>query len=135
MTPFHLHPQLASDTVFIDNLELCQLLLMNDKSYPWLVMVPRRTDIREIHDLSPDDQQTLMGEVTKVSRAVQQLFKADKMNVAALGNMVPQLHIHVIARFESDAAWPGPIWGVVPPVSYTDDALAETAQAIKSALS
>lgn len=135
MNQFQLHPQLASDTVSIMHLDLCQILLMNDRAYPWLVMVPRRGDMREMHDLSPGDQQTLMDEITKVSRTVQRLFKADKMNVAALGNMVPQLHVHVIARFEIDAAWPGPIWGVTQTVPYGSDALVEAVQAIKTALS
>lgn len=134
MPLFALHPQLASDTVVIDDLALCQLLLMNDQTYPWLVMVPRRADMREIHNLPPGDQQQLMAEVTSVSRMLQRLFNADKMNVAALGNMVPQLHIHIIARFESDPAWPGPIWGVVPAVPYKTDALNSTVKAIKAAM-
>ncbi len=115
MPQFQLHPQLACDTISVADLDLCQLLLMNDQTYPWLVMVPMRHDMRELHDLMPGDQQAVMLEVTKVSRAMQRLFKADKMNVAALGNMVAQLHIHVIARYEGDPAWPGPIWGVVEP--------------------
>lgn len=134
MTQFQLHPQLACNTVTINNLDLCQILLMNDQTYPWLVMVPRRDGMREIHDLLPGDQQMLMREVTTVSRALQRLYNADKMNVAALGNMVPQLHVHVIARFESDPAWPGPIWGKVPMAPYGDAALAQTTQALKAAL-
>lgn len=135
MTQFRLHLQLASDTVKVLDLDLCQVLLMNDQNYPWLVMVPRRNNMREIHDLLPGDQQTLMGEITAVSRALQRMFKADKMNVAALGNMVPQLHVHVIARYEDDPAWPGPIWGVRPTVPYEAAPLADTVKAIKNALS
>lgn len=118
MTQFQLHPQLDSDTAHIVDLDLCQLLLMNDQNYPWVVMVPRRPELREMHDLSSGDQQVLMREITQVSKAMQCLFEAEKMNVAALGNMVPQLHVHVIARFERDPAWPGPIWGVVPAMAY-----------------
>jgi len=135
MTQFRLHLQLASDTVKVLDLDLCQVLLMNDQTYPWLVMVPRRDGMREMHDLLPGDQQVLMGEITAVSRAAQRLFKADKMNVAALGNMVPQLHFHVIARYEGDPAWPGPIWGVKPALPYEAAALADTVKAIKNALS
>lgn len=134
MAQFQLYPQLASDTIRVADLDLCQLLLMNDQTYPWLVMVPRRGDMRELHDLTPGDQQVLMLEVTMVSRAMQRLFEADKMNVAALGNMVPQLHIHVIARYEDDPAWPGPIWGVVKPQPYGTDELEAVVASLKKAL-
>ncbi len=135
MTQFQLHPQLASDTVPILELGLCTILLMNDQTYPWIVMVPRRPDLREMHDLSPGDQLLLMGEITQASKAVQRLFGADKMNVAALGNMVPQLHVHVIARFEHDPAWPGPIWGKVPAVAYPVNELETMAVKLKEVLS
>ncbi len=135
MTQYQLHPHLACDTIGVTDLDLCQLLLMNDQTYPWLIMVPKRAGMRELHDLLPGDQQTLMTEVTKVSRAMQRLFKADKMNVAALGNMVPQLHVHVIARYESDPAWPGPIWGVVESRPHSPATLAKATQVIKAALS
>lgn len=105
----------------IIGLDLCRVLLMNDCQYPWLIMVPEVAGVREIHDLTPGDQQRLMAEITHVSRRLQRYSNADKMNVAALGNMVPQLHVHVIARFESDAAWPGPIWGKVPAMPYPQD--------------
>lgn len=125
MSDFQLHPQLASDTMPIVRLDLCRVLLMNDSQYPWLIMVPEVAAVREIHDLTPGDQQRLTSEITHVSRRLQRYSNADKMNVAALGNMVPQLHVHVIARFETDAAWPGPIWGKVPAMPYTQD-MAET---------
>lgn len=118
MTHFTLHPQLAADTVPVTDLALCQILLMDDATYPWLILVPALSDLKELHDLTPGDQQQLMREVTRVSRMLQRLVNADKMNVAALGNMVPQLHIHVIARFEADPAWPGPIWGKMPVAPY-----------------
>jgi len=135
MTQFQLHPQLVSDTVGVVDLDLCQVLLMNDQNYPWVLMVPKRPDLREMHDLSPGDQQMLGSEITQVSRAMQRLFKADKMNVAALGNMVPQLHIHVIARYKNDSAWPGPVWGILPTKAYRPDALTAMTAKLKEALS
>jgi len=107
---------------------------MNDSTYPWLVLVPERNDIREIHELSEIDGQTLLREITLVSSRIQKLFKADKMNVAALGNMVPQLHVHIIARYDSDPAWPSPIWGATKPVPYNQQVLDNTLEKIKEAL-
>ncbi len=121
MSLFELHPQLAADTFRVGSLELCDLLLMNDSNYPWLILVPKVQETREIHELTPGDQHVLMAEITAVSRRLERLTHADKMNVAALGNMVPQLHVHVIARFEADPAWPGPIWGKVPTTPYGDE--------------
>lgn len=134
MTDFTLHPQLAKDTIALIDLHLCRVLLMKDATYPWVILVPRREGLREIHQLLPGDQQTLMQEITHTSAKLEAAFDADKMNVAALGNMVPQLHIHVIARFEGDAAWPGPVWGAVEPSAYSDEALFSTGQKIKEAL-
>ncbi|NVJ71503.1 MAG: HIT domain-containing protein [Alphaproteobacteria bacterium] len=134
MTDFTLHPQLAKDTVFVKKLSLCRVLLMKDAGYPWLVLVPERGDIREIHELDEADQQTLMCEITTVAGRLEALTGADKMNVAALGNMVPQLHIHIIARFETDAAWPGPVWGMAPAKPFGEDALEQTVFNIKEAL-
>lgn len=113
-TRFILHPQLAADTFILGDWPLCQLLRMNDRSYPWLILVPRVADIREIIDLPESDQQVLMIEIVRASRALRHLHQPDKINVAALGNMVPQLHVHIIGRFAGDAAWPRPIWGVKP---------------------
>ena len=118
--PFELHPQLAADCVVIGDLALCRLLLMDDANYPWCILVPRRAGIREIHELSAADQATLLGELTRLSAAMQSAFAADKMNVAALGNVVPQLHVHVIARRVGDAAWPRPVWGAAPPRLYAE---------------
>lgn len=131
---FQLHPQLKKDTIHITSLELCDVLLMNDSQYPWLILVPRQEDITEIYQLSEQQQQLLMRESSRVSQAMQQLFNADKMNVAALGNMVPQLHIHHIARFKNDTAWPGPIWGVSPAQAYSEQLLAERTELLKQAL-
>lgn len=120
---FALHTQLAKDCVTIGDLPLNRVLLMNDSQYPWLILVPRREDLVELFQLSRIDQQQLLDEIAQVSAALTGHFRADKMNVAALGNVVPQLHVHVIARFQNDAAWPKPVWGVKPAVTYDDDAL------------
>jgi diadenosine tetraphosphate (Ap4A) HIT family hydrolase len=116
-TPFTLHPRLAADTIALGDWPLCRLLLMNDGRFPWLILVPARPDLREIHDLPSAERAILIEEIARASALMQQGFKADKMNVAALGNQVPQLHVHVIARFASDPAWPNPIWeSTVPKV-------------------
>ncbi len=107
---FTLHPQLADDTIHITDLKICRVLLMNNSNFPWLIMVPMRENMREIFDLSSDDYTLAMEEIRTVATKFSEFTKADKMNVAALGNMVPQLHIHVIARFKSDATWPNPVW-------------------------
>jgi len=120
---FQLHPQLAADTVPVANWPLCQLLLIKDANYPWLVLVPARDDLRDFDDLAPDDLQQASAEIVRASRTLKTVFTPDKINVGALGNMVPQLHIHVIARFADDPAWPQPVWGVVPALPYTADAL------------
>lgn len=112
MNNFELHPQLKSDTFLLAELQLCDARLMNDRRFPWLILVPRRAGARELTDLLPGDQRVLLDEITMCSRFLQQEFSPDKMNIAALGNMVPQLHIHVIARFKTDSAWPKPVWGV-----------------------
>jgi diadenosine tetraphosphate (Ap4A) HIT family hydrolase len=111
MTHFQLHPRLKADSIWVRDMPLCQLRLQNQKAVPWLILVPRRPDLRELHHLNSDDQNQLMEEITQASRALESLFKPDKINVAALGNVVPQLHIHVIGRFVTDPAWPQPIWG------------------------
>lgn len=121
MSLFELHPQLAADTFPVGSFELSEVLLMNDRNFPWLILVPKVPDVREIHSLSPGDQHKMMDEVAFVSRRLERLTNADKMNVAALGNMVPQLNVHVIARFVTDAAWPGPVWGQVPAAPYGDE--------------
>lgn len=131
---FTLHPRLAADTVVLGDFPLCQLLLMNDASYPWLILVPRRADIREVHELSDADQLQLIRESSWVSERLALQLQATKMNVANLGNMVPQLHWHVIARFEGDPAWPKPVWGQLPAEPYTDEELLETLHILKAAL-
>ena len=108
--PFALHPQLAQDCAPVTDLTLCRVLLMDNALFPWLILVPMREGLRELHDLCAADYTAAMEELRRVASALQRFTGADKMNVAALGNMVPQLHIHVIARFANDAAWPRPVW-------------------------
>jgi len=115
---FTLHPRLHQDCITIGDLPLCRLLLMNDANYPWFILVPRREGVREIFELAEADQQQLVRESSRLSEVMAGHFNADKINVAALGNMVPQLHIHHIARFTTDAAWPAPVWGYAPPLAY-----------------
>jgi diadenosine tetraphosphate (Ap4A) HIT family hydrolase len=107
---FSLHPQLAADTFLIGDLKHCRLLLMNNSNFPWLIMVPRGENLRELFDLSPEIYREVMDEVRHVAEQFAAYTKADKINIAALGNMVPQLHIHIIARYKNDAAWPAPVW-------------------------
>lgn len=106
-----LDERIAGSTIKIAELPLCNLYLQNESRFPWLVLVPRLDDVSELIDLSENDQQQAMGEMVAVSKVVKILFNADKLNVANLGNVVAQLHIHVVARFVGDAAWPDPIWG------------------------
>jgi diadenosine tetraphosphate (Ap4A) HIT family hydrolase len=118
---FTLHPQLAADGHLVGDLPLSRLLLMDDASYPWCILVPRRPGARELHDLSTEDGVQVWAEAMRLSRLMRELFAADKMNVAALGNVVPQLHVHVIARRVGDPAWPRPVWGALPRVPYAAD--------------
>jgi diadenosine tetraphosphate (Ap4A) HIT family hydrolase len=130
---FALHERLAADTITLADWPLCRLLLMNDASYPWLILVPRRAGLTEFHEVAADDRSTLFDEITRASLALTSGFTPDKINVGALGNMVPQLHIHVIARFRSDPAWPGPVWGKQPPAPYESGALQERIETLKAA--
>ena len=123
-----LDPRLAADSVFVADLPLCQLRLMSDATYPWLLLVPRREGMAEIIDLPPPDRLRLMDEVGEASIALREITACDKLNVAALGNMVRQLHVHVIARFTTDPAWPGPVWGKVPAKPYAPEALTALAE-------
>ena len=120
---FKLHDRLSTDTHELGRSQLCDIRLMNDSTWPWVLLVPAVPDIREIYELSEAQQQRLMHESALLSRGMMELFSGDKMNVAALGNMVPQLHVHHIVRFVDDPAWPGPVWGVRPPVGYSEEAL------------
>ena len=113
-----LHPQLAKDTVPVGDLTLTRVLLANDANFPWLILVPRQPGLTELIDLEENAQVQLLGEVADAARVLKSITACDKLNIAALGNQVPQLHVHVIARQHSDAAWPKPVWGVAPPATY-----------------
>lgn len=115
-----LHPQLERDTHAAGDLPLSRVLLIDDANYPWLLLVPRRPAIVEIADLPEAERTQLMGEIALASRVLKSITGCDKINVAALGNVVPQLHVHIIARSRSDTAWPKPVWGAVPPKDYLD---------------
>ncbi len=122
---FTIHPQLDKDTILLGHISLCEVRLMNNALYPWIILVPAQADLKEITDLSTEHQITLIREISLVSTAMQHVCQPDKMNVAALGNMVPQLHIHIIARFKDDNAWPNPVWGTGGK-PYSDQGLQET---------
>ncbi|MBN8261345.1 MAG: HIT domain-containing protein [Xanthomonadales bacterium] len=134
MTAWHLHPQLAEDTVPVAELPLCEVRLMDDANHPWLVLVPRVADITEIIDLDPAQRSQLTAEIDITCRALKSLFKPDKLNVAALGNLVPQLHVHVIARYRDDIAWPRPVWGAANARPYPPEALVERVAALRALL-
>lgn len=111
MTPFELDPRLARDSDLVSRLDLCQLRLSRDARWPWLILIPERNAVSETFELSPDEQATLSRETNRVGTALKQVTGATKINIGALGNIVRQLHVHVVARTEDDANWPGPIWG------------------------
>ena len=127
---FSLHPQLAKDGIELAQLPLSTLLLCNDSTYPWFILVPRVADISEIYQLDWQQQQQLLNESSLLSELLMQTFQGDKMNIAALGNVVEQLHLHHVVRYKSDACWPKPIWGQQPLVAYDEQSL----QALKEKL-
>jgi diadenosine tetraphosphate (Ap4A) HIT family hydrolase len=129
-----LDSQIERDTMPVGDLPLCQLRLMNDAHYPWVLLVPRRTNVSEIADLDGAEQARLMTEITETSRALKAITACDKINVASLGNVVAQLHVHVIARFRSDVAWPKPVWGAAPPRAYPPDVAARLTAALRQRL-
>ncbi len=131
---FTLHPRLDADCSPVGDLPLCRVLMLEDASYPWLILVPRLPDMREIHGLCRAQQHQLIDESSQVAQTMVALFQPDKMNVAALGNLVPQLHLHHVARFEADPAWPGPVWGAAPPLAYGDAERDARLDALRSAL-
>jgi len=131
---FKLDPQLAGDTHPIGELALSRLLLMDDARYPWLILVPRIAGARELFDLDASDRASLLAELDAVGRALETLLHPDKFNIAALGNVVPQLHVHVVARYDTDAAWPRPVWGIGGRVPYEGAALALRIGELRKAL-
>ncbi|MBQ4833903.1 HIT domain-containing protein [Pseudoalteromonas sp. MMG010] len=122
---FILAAPLARDCIELADWPLCKVLLLNDSQYPWFVLVPRQANLTEIIDLSAEDQIVYLQESAKLSRLIMQVFEPDKLNIAALGNVVPQLHIHHIARYKTDIAWPEPIWGKFPAIPYSDEQVAK----------
>ncbi|EME69620.1 diadenosine tetraphosphate (Ap4A) hydrolase [Paramagnetospirillum caucaseum] len=131
---FELNPRIAADTIPVTEWPLCRVLLMNDSAYPWLLLVPRRPGVVEITDLAPEDQHALLDEIGRASTALRRAVAPHRINVAALGNVVAQLHVHVIARNIGDAAWPKPVWGAVPASPYTPEALEARLAALRAAL-
>ena len=121
---FTLDERLLKDTVALGDLELCRVLLMNDSRYPWLILVPRCADMSEVFQLSAAEQQQLWQETSHVGQVLKDVFQADKINIATLGNVVKQLHMHVVVRMQDDAAWPAPVWGNGAAQAYTGEALA-----------
>lgn len=131
---YELHPQLAADTHPLGTLGLCELRLMDDANYPWLVLVPRVAAARELIDLDAAQRHQLTDEIDLAARLLRDAFRPHKLNVAALGNMVPQLHLHVIAREENDPAWPAPVWGRVAARPYPPEMLVERVRQLRSLL-
>lgn len=122
MSTFQLHPRLQQDCFTVGRFALCQILMMNDSQYPWFILVPQRQDITEIYQLDENDRQQLMAESCLLAEKLVEIYQPDKLNIAAIGNLVPQLHIHHVARYQADKAWPGPIWGKFSPVPYDKQA-------------
>ena len=129
-----LHPKLSELTTQVGDLPLSRVLLENDSNYPWLILVPRMAGVSEIIDLDPNEQVQLLGEIDAASRALKAVATFDKLNVAALGNMVKQLHVHVIGRSATDPTWPKPVWGLAPPVPYEPAAHAKLVEALRREL-
>ncbi|GAB2520783.1 HIT domain-containing protein [Lysobacter humi (ex Lee et al. 2017)] len=133
MTAWSLHPRLRDDTHHVVSLALADVLLMDDANYPWLILVPRVAGAVEWVGLDPADAHRLLDEITLASAVLRELVTPDKLNVAALGNVVAQLHVHVVARFEGDAAWPRPVWGAVPARAYDARGLGERLDRLRAA--
>lgn len=122
---FQLNPRLEQDCITIGRFGLCRLLMMNDSQYPWFILVPERENVQEIYQLSNEERAVLTEESSYLAENLAALYKADKMNIAAIGNLVPQLHIHHVVRYRDDKAWPAPVWGKFAAEPYTDQQIAE----------
>ncbi len=131
---FELYPKLKEDSILIGRFSLSLLLLSRDANYPWCILVPERDTVQEIHHLGLEDRQQLMVESCRLAEAMDDLFDPDKINIGVLGNIVPQLHMHHIARFNTDAAWPGPVWGAVEAKQYSEADLSTMIKRIQGAL-
>lgn len=133
-TLFQLHPNLKQDCIAIGRFDLCRLLMMNDSQFPWFILVPEKAGIKEIYQLSKPDRRTLTEESSYLAENMAKLYSADKMNIAAIGNLVPQLHIHHVVRYQTDKAWPAPIWGKFAVVPYTRQQIADNIDRVKEQL-
>ncbi|MEH6490608.1 HIT domain-containing protein [Halopseudomonas sp.] len=131
---FEVHPQLDKDCITVGDFPLCKLLLSNDSHYPWFILVPRRAGVTEVFQLEEGDQLQLQRESIHLSRVLYDVFGADKLNVAALGNMVSQLHVHHIVRYRNDAAWPAPVWGKFPATPYGSSEVQAVLEPLRDAL-
>jgi diadenosine tetraphosphate (Ap4A) HIT family hydrolase len=131
---FQLDQRLAADTVTVGDLPLCRLLLHTDSRFPWCILVPRRPGLTELVDVPDADKPHLWQEIDLLSNTLRSLFSPHKLNVAALGNQVPQLHVHIIGRYRNDAAWPGPVWGRGTPQAYTEAAASSRVAALRRQL-
>jgi|TARA_B110000208_G_scaffold136681_1_gene165162 diadenosine tetraphosphate (Ap4A) HIT family hydrolase len=131
---FQLHERLMTDTLLVGEFPLCLLLLSRDANYPWTILVPKRADIKEIYQLNSADRHQLLHESCVLAEAMQGLFSPDKLNIATIGNMVPQLHMHHVARTKTDAAWPGPVWGAVTAIDYSEETLASIQVSLQTRL-
>jgi diadenosine tetraphosphate (Ap4A) HIT family hydrolase len=134
MNSFALDPQLDADTHRIGDMDFTRVLLMDDARFPWLILVPRVPNVRELTDLALDDQHRLLHEIDRTARVLHAIAKPDKLNIAMLGNVVAQLHVHVIARFIGDDAWPKPVWGIGARRAYDADVARERIDAVRAAL-
>ncbi|MEQ1559243.1 MAG: HIT family protein [Methyloglobulus sp.] len=131
---FKLHPQLKQDCIAIGRFELCHLLMINDSQFPWFVLVPEINGITEIFQLNKPQQSLLIEESSTLADTLNTLYNADKINIAAIGNLVPQLHIHHVVRYRTDKVWPAPIWGKLPAIAYLEQELSDTLGSITHAL-
>jgi len=131
---FRLHPQLEQDCIPLGRFELCRLLMMNDSLYPWFILVPEKPDVTEIYQLSKEDQILLIEESSFLAKNLSELFLADKMNIGAIGNMVPQLHVHHIVRYKTDKVWPAAIWGKTEKIPYTEKQISDKKILVKNQL-
>ncbi len=133
-TLFELHPRLKQDCIAIGRFELCQLLMMNDSQYPWFILVPEKIGIKEVYQLGKAERNMLIEESSVLAENLALLYNADKMNIAAIGNLVPQLHIHHVVRYQTDIAWPAPIWGKFAAVPYSGQQITDNITRIKKQL-
>jgi diadenosine tetraphosphate (Ap4A) HIT family hydrolase len=132
---FELNPVLGRDSILVGHFSLCQLRLINDAQFPWFILVPQRNEVAEIYQLVDEDRQQLMAESCLLAETLHDAFSATKLNIAAIGNQVPQLHVHHIVRYKTDSCWPSPVWGKLDSVPYTAENLASILQKVQALLS